>query len=144
LFQDSLLTVNLLILIIITFMTIHASYGTEGSNSSEVGQSNSTTTIPVLCNDRQEKCLPQFFVSIPINQTQIKEMSADDLNSLKNMYATTFERYLNDSLEMIILDPMPPMDPIEYCETLPSPGCYGITPEPEDDDILIPMSNATN
>jgi hypothetical protein len=70
-------------------------------------------------------------VSIPINQTQIKEMSADDLNSLKNMYTATFERYLNDTLYMIILDPMPPVDPMEYCETLPSPGCYGITPEPK-------------
>ena len=121
------------------------SYGIEWNNSSEFVQSNSTKTILVLCDDQQEECYLKFFVSIPINQTQIREMSAVDLNSLKNMYATTFERYLNDGLDMIILDRIPPVDPMNYCATLDPPGCYGITPPPpEDNDIHIPMNNATN
>ncbi len=87
-----------------------------------------------------------IFVSMPINQTQRREMSADDdLNNLQNMYATTFERYLNDAFYTIILDPMPPMEPIEHCEIRPSPGCYGITPKPqEDNDTEILLNDTTN
>jgi hypothetical protein len=68
-------------------------------------------------------------------------MSPADLNNLKNNYINSFESYLDERINTVRSDNNPPVNPDYYCRTLPPPGCYGITPEPKNNDIDIPLNN---
>src|SRR5688572_25107795 len=85
-------------LLITTTSIMGTSYSIEKKNSTS---NMSNITIPVVCDEG--KCLPQLFVSLPINQTQIKNTSEQDLTNLKEKYLQDFGKYLDDSFNMIKL-----------------------------------------
>jgi hypothetical protein len=123
--------------IIALCLVLHASvavgttFSTPQNNTSGIVEVNNTVTIPAVCND-DEKCLPQIYVSIPVNETQIKGMSPDNLNKLKDSYIESLDAYIGESLSAIKIAPRGPIKSSDYCDTLPDPGCRGITrPPPE-------------
>jgi hypothetical protein len=79
--------------IISTNLLTNTSFGIE-SNSSSQKITNTSITIPALCND--QKCLPQLYVSIPINQTLIKNMSGNDLANFKDSHLKVIGNYFDD------------------------------------------------
>ena len=105
---------------------IDKSYSLEEKNdTSNIG----TVTIPTVCDE--EECMPQIFVSIPINQTQLSSISENELNTLKEKYVKEFGDYLYDSFIMVKSHGDKPIKPSSYCKTLPEPGCHGKTKQPD-------------
>lgn len=112
------------LLIATTSIMATTSYSIEKNSTSNM----SNITIPVACDEG--KCLPQLFVSLPFNQTQITNTSEKDLTNLKEKYLQDFGKYLDDSFNMIKLHGVGPIKPMNFCDMLPPLGCFGITPEP--------------
>jgi hypothetical protein len=116
-------------LLIATTSIIGTSYSIEKNSTSNINN----ITIPAVCDD--EKCLPQLFVTLPINQTQITNTSEKDLTNLKEKYLQDFGKYLDSSFNMIKSHGVGPIKPMNFCDMLPPPGCFGITPEIRQIDI---------
>jgi hypothetical protein len=111
--------------LIATVAIINPIYSIEDNSTSN----KANITIPAVCDE--EECPPQIFVSIPINQTQFNSMSNTELNNLKESYLKSIDNYLSDSFNTIKSYDNKPIKPYTYCDTLPPPGCRGITYPPQ-------------
>jgi hypothetical protein len=101
---------------------------------------NRSLTVPVVC-DQGEECLPQLFVAIPLNKTQLANMSSAEITNLKDDYLKTIDGYFEESIRTFKQNPTKPVSPMAYCNTLSEPGCYGMRPpDPDREPLLIELN----
>ncbi len=101
---------------------------------------NQTLTVPVVC-DQGEECLPQLFVAIPLNKTQLANVSSAEITNLKDDYLKAIDVYFEESIRTFRQNYPKPLSPMAYCNTLPEPGCYGMrTPDPDREPLLIQLN----
>jgi hypothetical protein len=120
------------IVIVSTNLLTNTSFGLV-SNSSSQKITNTSISIPAICNDK--KCLPQLYVSIPINQTLIKNMSTTDLANFKDSHLKAIGNYIENTINIAKTGSL--KTKMDFCDTLPPPGCVGITP-PTNESVKIP------
>jgi hypothetical protein len=116
--------------IILTNLTTNPSNGIVSNNMTQK-ITNKSITIPAICNE--QKCLPQLYVSIPINQTLIKNMSNQDLINFKNGHLMMIGKYFDDILNMAKTDSL--KIKMDVCHKFPPSNidCIGIRP-PTDEE----------
>jgi len=128
-----LLLIPVLISVPIMGMPINA------TNTSYSTNANQSLTVPVVC-DHGEECLPQLFVAIPLNKTQLANMSSAEITNLKVNYLKAIDRYFEQSIRTFKQNPTN-SSPMAYCDTLPEPGCYGMRiPDPDREPLLIELN----
>jgi len=129
-------------LILITMLISVLIMGTPISaiNTSYSTNANQSLTVPVVC-DKGKECLPQLFVAIPLNKTQLANMSSAEIINLKNDYLKAIDGYFVQSIRTFKQNPTNSLSPMAYCDTLPEPGCYGMRiPDPDREPLLIELN----
>ena len=129
-----LLLIPILISVPIMGMPINA------INTSYSTNANQSLTVPVVC-DHGEECLPQLFVAIPLNKTQLANMSSAEITNLKDGYLNAIDGYFEESIKTFKQNPTKSLSAMAYCDTLPEPGCYGMRiPDPDREPLLIELN----
>ena len=109
-------------------------------NTSYSTTANQSLTVPVVC-DHGEECLPQLFVAIPLNKTQLANMSSAEITNLKDDYLKATDGYLEQNFRTFKQNLTNSLSPMAYCDTLPEPGCYGMRiPDPDREPLLIELN----
>ncbi|CAN5587291.1 hypothetical protein BH18THE1_BH18THE1_00870 [soil metagenome] len=111
----------------------------NATNTTYSTTANRSLTVPVVC-DQGEECLPQLFVTIPLNKTQFANMSSAEITNLKDYYLKTIDGYFEESIRTFKQNPTKPVSPMAYCDILSEPGCYGIKPPDPDQPLLIELN----
>jgi hypothetical protein len=112
----------------------------NATNTTYSTTANRSLTVPVVC-DQGEECLPQLFVAIPLNKTQLANMSSAEITNLKDDYLKTIDGYFEESIRTFKQNPTKPVSPMAYCNTLSEPGCYGMRPpDPDREPLLIELN----
>jgi hypothetical protein len=110
--------------------TFNSSFGIEKNDTSSIGN----LTIPAICENNL--CLPQIYASVPINLTQINEMSPSEVINLKYDIMTSFGNYLDKTFATIKSSKLIDLrSPYDICRDQPLPGCVGIRPPPPDKEF---------
>jgi hypothetical protein len=125
-----------------TNMTYSTTAPINTTNATYSTTANRSLTVPIVC-DQGEECLPQLFVAIPLNKTQLANMSSAEITNLKDDYLKTIDGYFEKSIRTFKQNPTKPVDPVAYCDTLSEPGCYGIRPPDPDREPLLIQLNKT-